>query len=406
MTQAPALPTPCGSAVQSDSPHGPQADSSPPQPCALPGFTPPGATPGAARALLYLNPKETSVNAPPASAALPPAARSLISPDSVAPAHPPLYYLPGTPLPPPAPDGSPPDLTPDQVFRHSGWEDVRSRIRRAMFRTGQSVQRLEAFDKCGSECHVMENMDEPGQLRLSSNYCHDRFCTPCALARARQIQQALQAAIGNSTTSFLTLTLQHRKQSLNKTIDDLYRHFRALRAHPEWKSHVQGGAAFLEVKWSDQSRSWHPHIHVIMHARYWDQGAISTIWQTITHDSYIVDIRRVSDLPTISGYIVKYATKPLNNSFLRDENLLDQAIMAMRGRRLCLTFGSWYGTPLSQEIDHAEGDDIMSVGKWQSIGTLSQLHARACAGDSRARAALESLPAYRAFLTRPADPPD
>lgn len=298
-----------------------------------------------------------------------------------------------------------PPLDPDQVFRHSGWEATRARVRDSLLRTGQTPRRVEAFDQCGREAWVQEDADNPGSFRCVCQQCHDRLCVPCALQRSRELAASLQAAIAGTEVSFLTLTLSHRKQSLGKTIDDLYRHFRALRQHPEWKSHVAGGAAFLELKWSTNSQQWHPHLHIIMHAKFWGQGFISTIWQTITHDTYIVDIRRVSDQPTISKYVTKYASKPLNSSFSHSPDLLDQGTIAIKGRRLCLCFGTWYGTPLSERMDHEDADTTDQIGRWQPIARLSELHDRAGRGEARALAILQSLSVWRrACLTEP-DPP-
>ncbi len=166
------------------------------------------------------------------------------------------------------------------------------------------------------------------------------------------------AALPEGGISFITLTLAGKDNGLAEKIDRLYKHFRALRAHPEWEKHVQGGVAFLEVKWSDKAKRWHPHLHLIAEATFFDQGELSDLWRGITRDSFIVDISRVKSKENCGGYVTKYASKPLNTSFSNSPILLDEAVAALHGRRLCFCFGSWYGTKLTGLDDDILIEDV------------------------------------------------
>lgn len=264
-------------------------------------------------------------------------------------------------------------------FRHASWASIRHRVWDSLTRTAQSNSRRVAFGSCGSYSWIEQSDDNTQRFRIRHNHCHDRLCTPCANARAAQLQAALFAQLGNGQFSFITLTLCGKAEPLAGLVDRLYKHFRALRAHPLWADNVEGGAAFLEIKWSDKAQRWHPHLHIICQARFIDQGALSNVWRTITKDSFIVDIRRVHQKAESARYVTKYASKPLNTSFSNTPALLDEALRALKGRRLCLCFGSWYGTPLSTIED--ETLDFADEEHWHHFTDMESLLTKAASGD-------------------------
>lgn len=291
-------------------------------------------------------------------------------------------------------NGEAPPLSPDQCFRHSGWEDLRSRVRAALFRTNQTPSRVTAFDECGLNAWVERTIEKPHKHRLKSSFCHDRLCTPCANERSFRMRDALMTAMGDRPHSFITLTLCGKGEKLTDLIDRLYKSFTALRRHPTWESKVRGGGAFLEIKWSDKAQRWHPHLHIIADADYIEVGDLCAAWKSITKDSFIVDIRRVREKSGQARYVTKYASKPLNTSFSTSPKLLDEAVTALHRRRLCLTFGTWYNTPLDDAEEDVLDEDLASFGKWESIGGLYALHALACKGDAAALAAMADVRAY------------
>lgn len=275
-------------------------------------------------------------------------------------------------------------------FRHAGWAPIRRRVFAALERTGQSAARRTAFGCCGSFSYVEQSDCAPFAYRLRSNQCKDRLCTPCANARSALIARKLLSLLpaGSRSVSFITLTLCGKGESLQVLVDRIYRHFKALRQHPLWQESVTAGAAFLEIKWNDKAQRWHPHLHLICLAKFIDKQALSDVWRGISKDSFIVDVRRVQDQQIVGSYACKYASKPLNSSFSNTPRLLDEALLALKGRRLCFTFGEWYGEPLTGEDD----DDIdpASVGTWHFIAPLDELLSRATAADPNAVEILRS----------------
>lgn len=287
-------------------------------------------------------------------------------------------------------------------FRHSGWWQLRRRIFAALQRTGQTRSRLCAFGSCGAGAWIEQSAEDSSRLRVKQCYCHDRLCTPCANSRSYNLSQALLHLIEEKPHTFITLTLCGKGEALTELIDRLYKHFRALRLHPLWAESVRGGAAFLEVKYNDKSQRWHPHLHIIADCNFINQGELSSVWRGITKDSFIVDIRKVRDSEVSARYVTKYASKPLNSSFANSPKLLDEAIVALKGRRLCLCFGTWYGTPLDALEDTELADDLIDTGKWIPIGSLEDALFAASHGDAQAILLLRTLNAeakWRESLT-------
>lgn len=283
-------------------------------------------------------------------------------------------------------------------FRHSGWWAQRRKILEALVRTNQSESRISNFAACGVASWIQVNNANDERFRIQTNTCHDRMCTPCANIRARRIQQCLMQKIKGGTISFITLTLSDRTPDLTALVDKLYKSFRYLRSHPLWADNVTGGAAFLEIKWNEKSSRWHPHLHIICDAKYIPQDKLSATWRSITNDSFIVHIERVRDEGKITSYVVKYATKPLNPSLMQAANILDDTIHAIRGRRLCLCFGDWYGTPLSYAEDEELADDWEDAQGWTNFEPLEFVLQRAIDQQPWALQLIAKLDAGERFL--------
>lgn len=272
-------------------------------------------------------------------------------------------------------------------FRHAGWRPIRDRVFASLKRTAQSHSRISAFACCGAGSWIQRRELPNGgwEYRIRSSCCHDRLCTPCAAVRSWRLQLALRHLMHEKRMSFITLTLAGKDEGLGEKVDRLYKHFRALRLHPLWSERVRGGAAFLEVKWSDKAQRWHPHLHVVADAGFIDQGELSTVWRTITRDSFIVDIRRVKEEAQAAAYVTKYASKPLNTSFSNDPDLLDEAVVALKGRRLAFAFGEWYGQALDLETDSLLDEGEENDEAWENFMPLELCIDNANGGSSEDR---------------------
>lgn len=274
----------------------------------------------------------------------------------------------------------------ESIFRHSGWQERRRKVWAALNRVGSSGTTLQAFACCGSGCWV-QHSQSTGRYRLSFNACKSRWCVPCGTARAARLRASVKDALADfSRVRFVTLTLRHNRTPLKDQIDRLYSCFKELRRRPFWKEAVTGSAAFCEVKVSEKDGLWHPHLHVLCVGSWMDGRELSRQWHAVTGDSTIVGVELARSTDEVAGYVTKYVTKPMDSSVLNDPNKLDEAIVAMRGRRLVNGAGLLKGI-----CDRPAGD---VVADWHTIARLDSLLDDAERGDA---AALKIL----ALLTSP-----
>jgi hypothetical protein len=269
-----------------------------------------------------------------------------------------------------------------ETFRHSGWKRRRRLIFESLYRTDQNHTRTSAFATCGSNAFVFRSIEPPYRYRLAGSSCHDKFCTPCARDRSRCIATNVINHMAGEPARFVTLTLKHSTDPLLEQVTRLQRCFARLRGTKAWRTHVVGGAAFVEVKWIENTGEWHPHFHVICQGRYFPKDDLKAAWWRITGDSYITDIRFVEDEKAVARYVVKYASKPANDSFIGRPVQLDEVIAAFCGRRLCHTFGTWRGLKLTESP---------SSGDWVSIGSLHSVALDAVQGCGESLAAIQQI---------------
>lgn len=301
---------------------------------------------------------------------------------------------------PPRPEFSVrPSSLAESRLRHSGWAAKRLKVWDAMLRCHLPAARLDRFCNCGSGLWLRVN-PAGDELSLACNACQDRWCTACQTRRAEEIAANLAGYMLDETCRFVTLTRRHSAAPLCDQIDSLYECFTRLRHRRFWRDAVLGGAAFLEIKLSERTGGWHVHLHVIAVGHFLDQRKLSTEWLAVTNDSTIVDVRRITDQPGRARYVTKYVTKPADSSVYNVPEKLDEMLLALRGRRLCFTFGTWRGLKLEEQSE----DPV----KWKALGSVETLAEQAAHGHPDAErwwaAALRKWPALAAF-TRPRPPP-
>lgn len=273
----------------------------------------------------------------------------------------------------PSPGSNPPPLS--HTFRHSGWHTNRRKVFAALQATNQPASRLSAFAYCGCTCYILRSKINPDQVRVAASSCHDRFCLPCGKDRSRTIAANVIPYVLKQNCRFITLTLRQRTKPLFTEIDRLYYCFAQLRRTPLWKKAVWGGAAFLEVKRSKDGLRWHPHVHCLVQGKYMAVAHLANAWKAITTDSHIVDIRMVYSVESAVAYVCKYASKPLDPTIFNNEATLQEAILALHGRRLCLCFGKWKGLQMTEKP---------AEEKWEIVDTLDNLAIQASHGDIEA----------------------
>lgn len=268
-------------------------------------------------------------------------------------------------------------------FRHSGWKPDRERILQAMYVAMVPFSRMGNFADCGNSHWIMRNIENENLFRTVPDYCHDRFCVPCGLGRQFTIRRNLAERLTDEPHRFATFTLRHHGEPLAYLVKRLYACFRKLRNRRLWKEHVTGGAAFLEVTYSDRGHGWHPHLHVMLQGDYFDIGDLRALWLSVTGDSKNVKIEIIRNRERVVHYVTKYATKPLPADVVRDQPCLVEAIQALRGTRMIVPFGAWKNWKLLDEP---------SDGDWTLFAHLKQVRYDALGGDHLCSIILAMIP--------------
>lgn len=270
----------------------------------------------------------------------------------------------------------------ETMFRHSGWIMDKGRVEDALRESGLSLGRWARFTSCGQGAVVVRDKNDPTSYKIRASYCHDRFCKPCSRTRAHVIADNIAHIAPTNNLRFLTLTLPAPNITLVQTIDTIFKAFRRLRRGTGWQRNVHGGAAFLETKWNDATDRWHTHLHVMIEGDYYPQKQLKDEWTAATGGANIVHITRIRDRRMTLRYVTKYGTKAIDTTTLRYPDKLLEAIHALRGRRLVLTFGAWRG--LRTKPKQATTD-------WEDIAPLSAILRQAATNDPDALYVLGKL---------------
>lgn len=317
-----------------------------------------------------------------------------------------------------------------QCYVHDGWKGIRSKVHASLIRTAQPDSRIKAFENCCRKPLLQFKGPEEStatEWRMIAERCHDRMCTPCAVAKSWEIREKLMNQLDRGTHKFITLTLFSKpEEPLASCIDRLYAGFKSLRRLKTWDSAVLGGVAFLEITRGDNTKGrpracpadttstqparatlggrWHAHLHVIADATFISKAELSVAWRAATTDSYIVDIEVAGGQAT-ARYVTKYVTKALHGSVFQHPELLDEFVLALYGRRLATTFGTWYGASNLEEseLDGLREHTPVDSG-WRSATIYTVEGVAAFLPPTVAGDAIRRLPFIRFIRTRPPPP--
>jgi hypothetical protein len=319
--------------------------------------------------------------------------------------HPQEISLPEQSLPPSRLCNGRYDITParlspppasDIAFRHSGWLPLRRKVAAAIATEWPQSARHERFASCGLNAWVARHPDNPSDFRVQADYCHDRWCLPCARQRSRVLSSNLARATADKPCRFVTLTLRSGDEPLAPLVNKMYRCFALLRRTNLWRAKVSGGAAILEVIRGKDTPRWHPHLHILVHGSFIPHAMLKAEWLRITRDSSIVDVRPVRTQADLVRYVTKYVSKPIPAGTAHRVDLLHELVKALHKKRLCSTFGTWRGIRLT---------DTGPIINWVFVGSLAAIRARAYSGDQSAQAILNVLHFSQKWIDEPPDDP-
>lgn len=195
-----------------------------------------------------------------------------------------------------------------------------------------------------------------GKVHPWLNRCRHKLCPFCAKARSAQVAADLMILMkAMKHPRVIVLTVRSNTRPLADQLAALRRWFRILRRKPEWKACVPGGAYTLEVTLNEETKLWHPHVHIICDGEYFPQAVLKRLWHDITGGSKIVWIQKVSDLPGMARELAKYIGKVQHLDQLTDNQLREYAL-AVNGCRMVQTFGDCHSKKPRDVDEQAEPD--------------------------------------------------
>ena len=199
--------------------------------------------------------------------------------------------------------------------------------------------------RCRTDAWVVQNI-ETQELRIASLKCNQRWCPMCSKTKRWIITNSVAEWIGTAHhPKFLTFTLKSSSESVEFQVSRLYEAFVAIRKKAWWKRKVSGGVWFFQMTINKSTGLWHPHIHVLTDGDYIPHKFLSREWLKCTHDSKIVDIRKVTGREEAAAYVAQYATVP--GDLLKctiDQGM--ELVIGLKGRRMCGSFGTAKGIAL------------------------------------------------------------
>lgn len=267
-------------------------------------------------------------------------------------------------------------------WRHSGWLPDRQRVFRALEATAVPKPRLERFACCGSGARV-EIDRATGDARVRSSNCGDRFCIPCMCARCAAVRRRLDELAGGRSMQFWTFTIQNRDRDLVQTLNHLLTSFAKMRRADAFADNVTGGVGAIETKRGSGSGGWHTHIHCLVETAFADWSAVRASWKKATGDSDGFDAEEPKQLDRVGCYVTKYVSKGFDKTVLRRHDDLCECVVGLKGRRLLIPFGSWYG--------RTKDDQDRPEREWESVGSLEHVVREARAGSGVHRGHVTSL---------------
>ncbi len=237
----------------------------------------------------------------------------------------------------------------------SGIRKLRTRteeIKRALIDSLQQCGRVkEAFNvhDCGLKWMHMGCKSCESSMVLPW-FCNHRLCPTCQRRRSRRVKESLKANFellkkfetGRDYHSvkvrMVTLTVKN-PDYINR---EYYRWLKScltkLRRSKMFKNKVLAGYYVIETTRNEESKTWHPHIHMLIAARYIRQADLMKAWKKITKHSFVVGIT-LADRNSINE-IGKYVTKSTN--FINDPQGVNEFLSSVKGLRLNHSFGEIY----------------------------------------------------------------
>jgi plasmid rolling circle replication initiator protein Rep len=271
-----------------------------------------------------------------------------------------------------------------EITRRNRRDKFTQQVVTSLNRCGREKQ-AKALATCGQYFDVW--VRPGGEAKLLPCPCDSMFCPDCANRRSRPLIRKLSTMVNRPARSywFLTLTVPNVENLSRWNISEISDQFAEL-----WGSWVFqefedengvtrkifGGVRSIECVYEPESRSWHPHIHVLFEGPkrlpWWWLVLLKAAWNRITGDArylylqraYVVTKRGKKKFNHLNDKalreVCKYVTK--SAEFAGDHLLVDEFLKAFKRVRRLQCFGSFHGAGAG-EFEREPGEESPGISE-------------------------------------------
>lgn len=224
---------------------------------------------------------------------------------------------------------------------------------------------LERLEACRSFAWFARH-EQTGKVRVVTTTCKLRWCPLCQSARRNWVSsQVSEWLAAHPMAKFVTVTLKHSDCGLLEQIAYLRKCFVKLRSSSFFRRKCRGGIWFLQVKRGKRSKQWHPHLHCLIDSEFMDRRTLSSLWEKITKDSCVTDVRLVVDDDKAANEVARYCA---GSARLAEHTECDalEIFYALHGKRISGTWGTGRDIKL-RPPKFEDSDSWKTVGGWKEV---------------------------------------
>lgn len=234
---------------------------------------------------------------------------------------------------------------------------------------------LSRLESCRSYAWFARH-EQTGRVRVVTTTCKLRWCPLCQSARRNWVSsQVSEWLAAHRMAKFVTVTLKHSDCGLAEQIAYLRKCFVKLRSSSLFRRKCRGGVWFLQVKKSKRSKQWHPHLHCLIDSDFIDRRTLSSLWEKITKDSCVTDVRLIVDSDRAANEVARYCA---GSARLAEHEAFDavEIFYALHGKRICGVWGSGRQIKL-RPPKFEDSDSWKSVGGWKEVRSAGKSNSSA-----------------------------
>ena len=180
--------------------------------------------------------------------------------------------------------------------------------------------------------------------------CNSKFCPDCQQARSARAYAAYHTALeAVKEPRMIVLTVR------NVNLGELHFHLKEFSKclTRMWSNYLKprakGALCAIEVTYNRETRTWHPHAHILVDGDYIEQAWIANVWKKITKGWGLVVWVQKCD-PGWEHELLKYVTKDF--AFLDVPQAVREFHYGTKHFRFLRAWGSFYAIRKDEELDH------------------------------------------------------